>query len=79
MAYSVSNGAIGKSPLIDQVNHLPIGQVNKQITEKMEQLVCGQKTPIFASVPISFEGCKEELERQLEGLKVYGKKNNGKN
>ena len=76
MAYSVSNGAIGKSPLID---HLPIGQAKEQITEKMEQLVCGQKTPIFPLVPISFEGCKKELEKQLEGGKAYGRKSNEKN
>ena len=63
MAYSVSNGAIGKSPLIDQMNHLP----------------CGQKTPIFPLVPISFEGCKKELEKQLEGGKAYGRKSNEKN
>ena len=41
MSYSVINGAVGKSPLIDKINKIPVWQVKSRVQEQMEQLVTG--------------------------------------
>ncbi len=65
MSYSVINGAVGKSPLIDKMNQLPVGQVKSRVPEQMEQLVSGHSEMIYQPVPFSFNRCREEIKRQL--------------
>ncbi len=69
MSYSVANGAVGKSPMIDKVNQLPIGQVKSRVPKQMEQLVSGQREMICKPVTFSFNRCREEIKGQLNRLK----------
>lgn len=70
MSSSVMNGAIGKSPLIDKMNQLTVREIRNRTTAQMEQQVCGGDTVRFAPVPVSFQGCKEEIRKQIS---QYGK------
>lgn len=79
MSYSVINGAVGKSPLIDKINQLPVGQVKSRVPEQMEQLVLGHSEMICQPVEFSFDRCRQEIKRQLGRLKQetegdYGKR-----
>ncbi|WP_313186952.1 hypothetical protein [Lacrimispora sp.] len=65
MSYSVINGAVRKSPLIDKMNQLPVGQVKSRVPEQMEQLVSGHSEMIYQPVQLSFDRCREEVKRQL--------------
>lgn len=76
MSYSVINGAVGKSPLIDKVNQLSVGQVKSRVPEQMEQLVSGHSKIIYQPVSFSFAKCREEIKEQLSELK---KKTGGTN
>jgi len=66
---SVINGAIGKSPVIDKLNHLGGGSRNQMISEEMEHIIRNDVSfsPIRVgeSVPVSFEKCREELKKLI--------------
>lgn len=47
MAYSVLNGAIGKSPSIDKVNLLSMTQMEEIISIQMKDLVYGHTKAIY--------------------------------
>ncbi len=65
MAYSVANGAVGKSPLIDKMNLLTAVQVKEITSGQMKELVCGHADDIYPSFPVSFDECKKEITEQL--------------
>ena len=65
MAYSVTNGAVRKSPLIDKMNQLPVAQVKRMASKQMEQLVFGHRNKIYPPIPVSFDACKKEVKTQL--------------
>jgi hypothetical protein len=69
MSYSVINGAVGKSPLIDKVNQLPVCQIKNRVPEQMEKLVLGHSEMIYQPVQFSFDKCREEIKGQLAELK----------
>lgn len=77
MSYSVINGAVGKSPLIDKMNQLSVGQVKSRVPKQMEQLVSGRGESISQSVSLSFDRCREEIKRQLNDLKRETEAANG--
>lgn len=64
MSYLVSNGAVGKSPMIEKINQLPMGQMKTMSSAQMEQLVCKKKMK-YDPVAISFGNCQKELKKQL--------------
>lgn len=72
MAYSVVNGAVGKSPLIDKLNQLPSAQTDSRVSRQMEEFVMGDKSLIYQPVPVTFEKCKEEIRTQLKAQKGEG-------
>lgn len=70
MSYSVINGAVGKSPLIDKINKIPVWQVKSGVQEQMEQLVTEHSGVICQSVQFSFDTCRREIKEQLHSLKL---------
>lgn len=78
MSYSVINGAVGKSPLIDKVNQLPVCQIKSRVPEQMEQLVLGHSQMIYKPVKLSFDRCREEIKKQLGELKQKTEGTDGK-
>ncbi len=77
MSYSVINGAVGKSPLIDKINKIPVWQVKSGVQEQMEQLVTGHSGEICQSAPVSFNMCKKEIKEQLHSMKLETGEANG--
>lgn len=69
MAYSVINGAVGKSPLIDKLNQLPAGQIKNKVSKQMEEVVSGNNKTLYPAVPVSFDKCKKEIKEQLTQLR----------
>lgn len=70
MAYSVINGAVGKSPMIDKLNQLSVGQVREKVPMQMEQVVAGHNQILYPDVPVSFDKCKKEIKNQLCKLRL---------
>lgn len=68
MSYAVSNGAVGKSPLIDKINKLPAGHTKGMVAKEMEQLVCEHSKAIYPTVSISFSKCQDEVRQQFYRL-----------
>lgn len=66
MSYSVINGAVGKSPMIDKVNQLTEGETRDKAAERMENLVCRKGSENYPALPVSFPECKNEMKRQIE-------------
>ena len=66
MSYSVINGAIGKSPVIDKINQLTVKEAGERTAAEMEEQVCSGKRENYPSLPISFPECKREIKKQLE-------------
>ncbi|MDE5908335.1 MAG: hypothetical protein K2H52_06315 [Lachnospiraceae bacterium] len=66
MSYSVINGAIGKSPIIDKVNQLTAKEAGERVAAVMEQQVCGGKGEQYPSLLVSFPECKREIKNQME-------------
>lgn len=66
MSYSVINGAVGKSPMIDKVNRMTAGETMDRAAERMENLVCREGIEKYPTLPISFPECKNEIKRQIE-------------
>ena len=66
MSYSVINGAIGKSPVIDKINQLTVEETGERVAAEMERQVCGGKGEKYPSLPISFPECKREIRNRLE-------------
>lgn len=62
MADSVTNGAIGKSPLIDKMNQLAANEAKNKTTNQMVQQVCGQGGVKYPSTSVSFRGCRKAME-----------------
>jgi len=77
MSYSVINGAVGKSPLIDKINQIPVWQVKSGVQEQMEQLVTGHSGEICQSVQFSFDSCRKEIKEQLHSLNLETGEENG--
>jgi hypothetical protein len=77
MAYSVINGAVGKSPLIDKLNQLPVGQIKNKVPKQMEQVVSGHNKALYPTIPASFEKCKKEIKEQLSNLRQESEAENG--
>jgi len=77
MSYSVINGAVGKSPLIDKINKIPVWQVKSGVQEQMEQLVTGHSGVICQAAPVSFNMCKMEIKEQLHSFKLETGEANG--
>jgi hypothetical protein len=69
MAYSVINGAVGKSPLIDKLNQLPVGQIKNKVSKQMEEVVSGNNKILYPAVSVSFDKCKKEIKEQLSQLR----------
>lgn len=69
MSYSVINGAVGKSPLIDKINQIPVWQFKSGVRDEMEQLVTNH-SEIYQSVHYSFDACRREIKEQLHGLNL---------
>jgi hypothetical protein len=78
MAYSVINGAVGKSPLIDKLNQLPGSQIKNKLPKQMEQVVCGHNQILYPTISASFVKCKEEIKEQLCSLRTESEVLNGK-
>lgn len=78
MSYSVINGAVGKSPLIDKVNQLPVYQIKNRVPEQMEKLVLGHSEMIYQPVQLSFDKCREEIKGQLAELNQKTEGTDGK-
>ena len=72
MAYSVLNGAIGKSPSIDNVNLLSMTQMEEIISIQMKDLVYGHTKAIYPYFPVSFNACKKEMIEQLYSYQEKG-------
>lgn len=77
MSYSVINGAVGKSPLIDKINQIPVWQFKSGAQEQMEQLVFGHSEVICQSVQVSFDACRREIKEQLHRLNLETGEANG--
>lgn len=77
MSYSVINGAVGKSPLIDKINKIPVWQVKSGVQEQMEQLITGHSGEICQSAPVLFDTCKKEIKEQLHSFKLETGEANG--
>lgn len=65
MAGNVSNGGIGKSPVIDRINNTLSSDRTSAVSAKMSDLVCKRKGTIYQRVPISFSGCKKAFQGQI--------------
>lgn len=66
MSYAVANGALGKSPLIDKINQLPVEQITDRVTGQMESHIFGHKEPVCPPISCSFNTCQTEMKRLLE-------------
>ncbi|MFR3730688.1 hypothetical protein [Lacrimispora sp.] len=78
MSYSVINGAVGKSPLIDKMNQLSAGEVKNRVPKQMEKFVSEHNEMILPPVSISFDRCREEIKRQLNERNQEMEAENGK-
>lgn len=76
MAYSMSNGAVGKSPLIDRINSLDAVRMEAVAVQQMEQAVYGHDGSPYPCITADFPGCREEIKRQFammqDGIKITG-------
>jgi hypothetical protein len=77
MAYSVINGAVGKSPLIDKLNQIPGEQIKNKVPKQMEQVVCGHNQTLYPTISASFDKCKKEIKEQLSNLRQESEVSNG--
>lgn len=60
MAGNISNGGIGKSPVIDRQNQITDTNFVAQASEEMEKLIFKRKDILYQPVPITFKGGKTE-------------------
>lgn len=69
MSYAVANGAVGNSPIIDEMNQMTKEQITDRASEQMEQQVFGTVMAGDGNAgglaPDSFDFCREEVKRQL--------------
>lgn len=68
MAGNVSNGGIGKSPVVDKLNQITAVNFEGKASEKLENLVYRERDILYQPVPIAFGGCKKELKNQISAV-----------
>lgn len=69
MAYSVINGAIGKNPIIENMNQSLIFHSEDHISKQMEKIVLGQRKIVYSQLSFTFEKTRKEISEQLKRMK----------